>query len=1469
MKMNNVLQIFLGSLPVLMAAIIMLIVKKKKLVPIAAIAIQLVVAITAVIFIGNNKMELSDTDAIDMYNVYNSIKTNPGQAENMLVKKNTFAGSIKYTLAKARLLALKGKWEEATALYKKVDSVDDSLLDKREKELLEKLQGGKLFTAKMLSYNVGNANYLKSQGQKPEDYGFVELSQEEINDNTEYLDKFQKEVVPEIISGVVDELEQDNEILSDIGLINAISDKVMSYDYNTYTGSTYSDSTNDNNSYNNSNIADGQTDKENSTNDNETENTGLGIYTELLKEDANELDEDSRKEYFKRLYDILDHYKKEYPELFNENQYLEAYIVACVRAGNKLDDLLEDGDTKALQTVMDMYLAGIVTKDDFSKDFTRDYAKKYKEVIKQIKSVERDLRSSDDDYYVGDLKLKQAVDLLEENNEHILSFITDEIAEKIENNEISDNQLSESYISISISKNKQGLSNASIEYFNKAVEKGSESDNTVIEEAMDSIQEVYEDGNTDTNYIDMSEMVANAYTRSHHYNVATEQLINSVKSTTGTAISQTAAMIAIGRIDTEEFSKIKASVVYSSNKSLEDVKVTLKDCDIEIKDFDIQKKEYDGSEVILLCDVSGSMANSFEALQQAVIQYVESMENNEKVNIITFDESIRQVSGFLSDKNKLIEFAKKNIYQQGGTAGADAAYSVLDRFSNNDVAKTLVMMTDGEDNNPWPSEDLVSKFSEKSSKVNATIYTIGLGESLDTSYLTTIANAGAGRFIYCSDDSALTNAYNFIHKRTSSEYTITFEAEDLDLVSRYLYIEVNDDENTVTPKDLKNYSLAGEEEDDDDTNVEFDTVLPDGVTIKGIDVNQLEKKNTAQTVNILGSGFEKVKITDVYLESRDGCSHCKIKSIADDKITFQVAPSVKEGTYSVFVTINNKKYKVDKLIIGNANPGEVTFGAYTFNADNIVKNDNSTVLKGNVRLNDYLYFAGDVELKGNVDKDVSVTLSTGSYADVRHNVSEYSLIDSILLPAAASTRAFDRIEVVIHDDGKNYNNYEEYKTDVPWESEIGTLDLGIVSLEDNQIRIYPDRVSVKSSIGVLKDNTITDLLTNGVDFFKVDDLPAYIKGEIEAEARLMKEGPFTYFNMDISAEANSNTGLKLVDYITLEAKAGAKLMFDTYNREIGMGLSFSTKQEDKHNSSDKSPYTLCTGDAGIEFSIKGDENDRRYGDRYLNMSLALPLSITFYVEGIPVTITDLKAELSDYNINEALKNIASGRAFSKAIKSYLSSKDGAKLKVSGAIELISTNALPENVASKINKWLGDDVSLVSLDDLYGEAGINYPYLGAGATLNVLGCIQIAEIEMKLGAISYRDYVSDLLNASDGRDHYGFSFLSKQGVNFDWDLVGTDVGGEVSANVTVDRFLIAAYAKAKVAANAKISLFGTKIDVEGEAKAEACAGVWKDGKWKAHVTVVASVDGKGSLKFYKLNIAEKEVHEKATIIDEEF
>lgn len=141
------------------------------------------------------------------------------------------------------------------------------------------------------------------------------------------------------------------------------------------------------------------------------------------------------------------------------------------------------------------------------------------------------------------------------------------------------------------------------------------------------------------------------------------------------------------------------------------------------------------------------------------------------------------------------------------------------------------------------------------------------------------------------------------------------------------------------------------------------------------------------------------------------------------------------------------------------------------------------------------------------------------------------------------------------------------------------------------------------------------------------------------------------------------------------------------------------------------------------------------------------------------------------------------------------------------------------------------------------------------------------MEMELGAISYRDYIGDLLNASDGNKHYGFSFQSKTGIGIDWDVLGANVDGTVSATVTVDRFLIAVYAKASVGANTNVNIFGTSFELDGEAKAEASAGVWKDGKWKAHVTVIASVDGSANLKVFGINLVEKEVHEKVTIVDE--
>ena len=692
------------------------------------------------------------------------------------------------------------------------------------------------------------------------------------------------------------------------------------------------------------------------------------------------------------------------------------------------------------------------------------------------------------------------------------------------------------------------------------------------------------------------------------------------------------------------------------------------------------------------------------------------------------------------------------------------------------------------------------------------------------------------------------------------------------MVERVLEIEIDDGTMKTPAKDTLEYTLkTGATEED--SEVEFSTELPDSISIDGLDVNQLSVSTERQLVNILGSGFKDAKITNVYLESKGGKSNCKIKETTDKAITFQVSPSVSEGIYSVFVTIDGKKYKVDRLTIGDVSTDEVIFGAYYFTADNITYSDKKTVLSGNVVLNDYLYFTGDVVLEGDLNKDSSVSLYTSSAAYVHHNVAQYSAFDRILLGTNQKTRAFDYLKVNIYDDGTNYNNYEEYEVETPWESKIGVVDLGIVSLEDNLIYLYPDRVQVTSSLGVLKDNTITDLLTNGVEFFQMEEDEFYFKGEIEATSRLMKEGPFAYFNMEVEAGFNDDDQSKAVniaDFLTIEGKLGVKLMFDTYNRECAIGFEI----EEEGPSKDLASGTKVSnkGNLGFELSIlgKGEGDQRRFGDKYLNLSVALPLEVTFSVYGVPVTIKDLKASLENYNITKAINNLTSGQGFTDGIKQYLTNKEGADLKVSGAIALVSTTALPEGAEKLVKEWLGDDVDLIAAEDVYGSVGIDYPHWGAGATLKLLGCVELAYIEMEMGAISYPNYVAELLNTKNGEKHYGFTFLGRKGIQFDWDAVGANVTGQASGTVTLDDFLVASYVSGNVGAKTKINLFGTSLDLEGNAYAEAYAGVWvnDDKEWHLAATIVAGVDGKAEVGVFGINILDKEIHEQYFILDED-
>ena len=1453
--MSVVWQAYIGALPIFIGLVVYLVKKKKLLLPGIIFAIQVIVCSY---LIGTNAPKpISEVKAIELYETYKEIQDeNYAQAMALINKAFLASGDqVEVTLAKARLYAVQGGWEEAVALYNKVKESDEYLLDSTEKSLIASIVAGNTLTASQLSYQASNIHYLKEQGVNPKDYGFMELSDDEIKKNVDYLNEIQFDAVPEIIDDQIKQMEKEYTILTEIEEIDKLVDNVMSYNYNNFPGVPIVEKPKD----------------EESEEEEKTEEEKLKDRYELVYNINGEIDwEKTHNATKKSLNKKLEKYKKEYPSLFEEDKYLEAYIFSNLHVGKKLDDILIEGGYKVYEIISNMYMSGIITEKDFSYKFSEEYKEVFEEVRKQCKEVAKELAETEDisKIYVDGQSVEEIITSLDEQNEFALQQMSQDMNEFLEEDEVEEGDLSEFYLNMSVIANKIGNDEEAKELFNEAVEKSEASGDKEISQVLDIIHDAYEEGTDDLDYIEVADKVATLYEDQFYYDIVSSETKEDVKGVAGSAVSETLARVNIGRIDVSKFPEITVSIQHSGDTPLSKDIMTLKDCGIEIEKYTLEKKNYESSKVILLCDVSGSMRGSIDQLKDAVSRYIKSMGADEKVNIVLFSDKIDATSGFSTNKEELLEFAEREISVRGGTHICESIYDCLGQFADNNIANTLIVMTDGDDYGSFTAADIETKIGGTADKNKVTVYTIGLGSDITPAYLKNLARVGGGEFLYCSNISVLENAFQFIHERINSEYTITFSAEDLDLVDRVLEIEIDDGTMETPAKDVMEYKLkTGATEED--SEVEFSTELPKSITIDGIDVNQLSVSTERQLVNILGKGFKDAKITNVYLESKGNKSNCKIKEITDETITFQVSPSIAEGIYSVFVTIDGKKYKVDRLTIGDVNTDEVIFGAYYFTADNITYNDNKTVLSGNVVLNDYLYFTGDVTLEGNLNRDSSVNLYTSSPAYVHHNTTEYSAIDRILLGTRQKTKAFDYLKVNIYDDGKNYNNYENYEVEMPWDSKIGVVDLGIVSLEDNLIYLYPDRVQITSSIGVLKDNTITDLLTNGVEFFKMEDGDIYAKGEIESTSRLMKEGPFAYFNMDVEAGMEGKE-VDIADFLTIEGKLSAKLMFDTYNREFAIGFGITEEGPSKDLAS--GTKVSNKGDLGFELSIvgQGEGEQRRYGDKYLNLSVALPLEVTFTVYGVPVTVKDLKASLENYNITQAINNLVSGQGFTEGIKQYLTNKEGADLKVSGTVALVSTAALPEAAEQTIKKWLGDDIDLIAAEDVYGSVGINYPHIAAGAKVTMLGCVELASIDMEMGAIAYPNYVAELLNTKDGEKHYGFTFLGKKGLQFDWDAVGANVTGAVSGTVLLDDFLVASYVSGNVGAKTKINLFGTSLDVEGNAYAEAYAGVWvnDDDEWHLAATIVAGVDGKAEVGIFGINILDKEIHEKYFILDED-
>lgn len=101
--------------------------------------------------------------------------------------------------------------------------------------------------------------------------------------------------------------------------------------------------------------------------------------------------------------------------------------------------------------------------------------------------------------------------------------------------------------------------------------------------------------------------------------------------------------------------------------------------------------------VVLMLDTSGSTRFKIEEIQDAAITFVNQLRSDDRVMVVSFDEEIRVLADFTSDRSRLRD-AIRRIRTGGGTRLYDAVDLVINQqLSRVSGRKAVVLFTDGVD----------------------------------------------------------------------------------------------------------------------------------------------------------------------------------------------------------------------------------------------------------------------------------------------------------------------------------------------------------------------------------------------------------------------------------------------------------------------------------------------------------------------------------------------------------------------------------------------------------------------------------------------------------------------------------------------------------------------------------------------------------------------------------------------------
>jgi tight adherence protein B len=177
-------------------------------------------------------------------------------------------------------------------------------------------------------------------------------------------------------------------------------------------------------------------------------------------------------------------------------------------------------------------------------------------------------------------------------------------------------------------------------------------------------------------------------------------------------------------------------------------------------------------DVVLAIDTSNSVAGApLAAAVSAAQSFVRGLPPGVRAGIVTFDAEARILQPFTSDRTRLLEALSALRQTRLHTTLYDAVFVASGMFSGA-AQHDVVLLTDGKD---IGSQRTLDEAITEATSNKVTLFTIGLGPSVDTRVLQSLARQSGGTYAP-ADRADLEAIYERLVGQLSNQYVVTYSS---------------------------------------------------------------------------------------------------------------------------------------------------------------------------------------------------------------------------------------------------------------------------------------------------------------------------------------------------------------------------------------------------------------------------------------------------------------------------------------------------------------------------------------------------------------------------------------------------------------------------------------------------------------------------------------------------------------------